>query len=135
MGLSGDQVVIVNRTERPLSFKADGRDYVLKPGKNYGLTNAHAKFAVAQNPMPGTEDYYSLQFESLVGVEDSDGRVIRDVEPIPQEVIDGLRDAERFDVRTMPEDAQKGRGKVAARYRPQAGRSAANANATAIGEA
>lgn len=130
MALSGDPVVLINRTSKPLSFKADGRDYVLKPGKNYGLTTAHVKFAKGQNPLPGTEDYYSLAFESLVGVEGGKNPT----DEISDETLDALKGVERFDVSTMDPEAQKGRSRQKGRYLHGRGSvSMATANSMAVG--
>jgi hypothetical protein len=65
----GEPVVLVNRTSEPLQFTADGRHYVLKPGSNYGFVQGHTRFALAQNPLMGSENYYTLDYVSKVGVE------------------------------------------------------------------
>lgn len=65
-------VCLVNRTPEPLQFTADGQHHMLKPGKNYGFFVWQAPFAKAQNPLMGSEDYFSLEFQSLVGVEGED---------------------------------------------------------------
>lgn len=92
----GDPIVLVNRTSKPLTFQVDGRQFTLQPGKNYNFLEGHARFAMAQNPLNGTEDYYTLQFVSLVGVE---GKT--DCESIPDEVIEAAKEAERFDISSL----------------------------------
>lgn len=64
----GSPIVLVNRIGEPLYFTADGQHFKLEPGENYGFVEPHAKFAMAQNPLMGSEDYNTLEFESLVGV-------------------------------------------------------------------
>jgi hypothetical protein len=132
----GDEVILVNRTERPLSFKADGRDHVLKPGENYGFNAGHAEFAYKQHPLPGTQNYDSLQFVSLIGIiRASDGTVLYDCSPIGSDIIAAAAGKELFDIETMPADAQKGR--TVSKGRHLAGRetaSLATANAIAAGD-
>lgn len=64
----GNPVVLHNRTSKPLEFTADGRHYVLQPGDNHGFLEGHVRFACNQNPLMGSEDYYTLEFTSKVGV-------------------------------------------------------------------
>lgn len=91
--MTGEPIVLVNRCDAPLSFVADGRHYELAPGDNHGYVSAHARFAMAQNPIFGTEDYYSLEFASLVGVK---GQTPCD--PIPDEILlRAMENPERFD--------------------------------------
>ena len=66
--MTGNNIVLVNRTSKPLEFTADGRHYILTPGDNPGYVEGHAHFACHQNPLLGSEDFYTLQFTSLVGV-------------------------------------------------------------------
>lgn len=126
----GEQVVLVNRTRKILNFMADGRSYSLKPGKNYGFVDSQARFAKAQNPLMGTEDYLTLEFQSLVGVQGID-----DCDEIPQEVLDAAAEAERFDIASMVPAARKNRTALAARLQLK-GRvaSLAGANSQAVGE-
>lgn len=122
----GDAIVLVNRTETPLQFVADGRHYVLQPGLNHGYVSGHAKFAMAQNPLFGSEDYHTLDYQSLVGVVGQ-----TDCEPIPDEVLLAAMDKpERFD------RAASGMApKVAVKTRKLQGRvaSASNDNVFATG--
>jgi len=108
----GDDVILVNRTSKPLTFKADGRDFVLKPGANYGFNSGHAEFAYKQHPLPGTQDYGTLQFVSLVGIMREDGQELTelfDCSEITDERIAKAAGKELFNVATMPPDAQVGR--------------------------
>lgn len=126
----GDQIVLVNRTKKNLSFMVDGRSYTLKPGKNHGFVESQARFAMAQNPLMGTEDYLTLEYQSLVGIEG-----VNDCSEIPEEVIEAVKEAERFDLASMAPAARKNRVAVAARL-PLKGRVASgiSANSNAIGE-
>lgn len=127
----GDPVILVNRTTEPLPFVADGRHYVLEPGDNYGYVSGHVQFALAQNPLMGSEDYHTLDFQSLVGVK---GSKEYPSDPIPEEVlIAAMDEVERFSrvdsglapvKRVRPRSAMP-RGRAVA--------SLANANALAMG--
>ena len=64
----GSPIVLVNRVGEPLNFVADGQHHVLQPGDNHGFVDSQAYFAMAQNPLMGSEDFYTLNFQSLVGV-------------------------------------------------------------------
>lgn len=75
-------ITLVNRTSEPRSFTADGVQHILQPGDNHGYFAWQAPYAKAQNPLFGSEDYYSLEFTSLVGVKGED-----DCEPIPDEIL------------------------------------------------
>lgn len=86
-------ICLVNRTTEDLQFTADGQHHVLKPGDNYGFFAWQAPFAKKQNPLFGSEDFYSLEFVSLVGEKGVD-----DCEPIPEKVlIAAMENPERFD--------------------------------------
>lgn len=86
-------IVLVNRTSEPLKFTADSQHHILAPGKNYGFFAWQAPFAKAQNPLFGSEDFYSLDYTSLVGVEGEDN-----CDPIPEEeLIAAMDKVERFD--------------------------------------
>lgn len=94
MGLSGSPVVLVNRIGENLSFVADGQHHILTPGDNYGFVEAHAFYAMKQNPLMGSEDYYTTEFKSLVGVK---GRADCPCDPISDEELLASYDAiERF---------------------------------------
>ena len=128
----GNQIVLVNRTQHPLKFTADGRQYTLQPGDNYGFVESQAQFAKAQNPLMGTEDYYSLEFESLVGVKGED-----ECSPISDETLEMVNqtEAERFN---RERSGLRKAVKVVPRHRMPVGRTGGvttggNANAFAIG--
>ena len=98
--MTGNPIVLVNRTTSNLKFVADSKHYELKPGPNYGFLEAHARFAQAQNPLPGSEIYHSLDFTSLIGVKDVEGNEISDCSPISDEAILEAEErslGERFD--------------------------------------
>jgi hypothetical protein len=89
----GDPIILVNRIQSDLTFVADGRHYELKPGPNYGFVSGHAQFAMAQNPMFGSENYYTLDYESMVGVQGQ-----TNCDPISDaELLVSLDKPERFD--------------------------------------
>lgn len=130
--MTGEPVVLVNRTEIPLTFVADSRHYVLQPGDNYGFNRAHAFYAKKQNPLMGSEDYYTLDFTSLVGIKGED-----DCDPISTAVLEAANkeEAERFN---RERSGLRAAVKVAPRHRIPTGRTggittAANENAFAIG--
>ena len=91
----GTPIVLVNRTGSVLKFVADGQHFELTPGDNYNFVEPHAYFAMAQNPLMGSEDYYTLEFQSLVGVK---GDPARPTTPFSDEEL-GVAAAtiERFD--------------------------------------
>lgn len=89
----GSPIVLVNRTDMALKFTADGVHHELQPGDNYGFVDSQAYFAMAQNPVMGSEDYYTLEFKSLVGVKGQ-----TDCTPLSDEVLlKGMESIERFD--------------------------------------
>lgn len=130
----GSPVILVNRTDAPLNFTADSRHYILTPGDNYGFVEGHVQFAVAQNPLMGTEDYLTLEFQSLVGVK-QDGKEIYPCEKLTDDqLLAGMESKERFDRET----AGLGAVKFVKPRHPQPGKgrafpTAAGANAFAIG--
>jgi hypothetical protein len=97
----GEQIVLVNRVGEPLTFIADGQQHQLQPGDNYGFVDSQARFAMEQNPLMGTEDYYTLEFRSLVGVRKSVNNKLVDktpCEPISDEdMLTAMECIERFD--------------------------------------
>jgi len=131
MGFVGSPIVLVNRTGEDLKFVADGQHYVLTPGENYGYVQPHAYFAMAQNPLMGSEDYYTLEFQSLVGVKGQ-----TPCEPFSDEaLLAALDEIERFD-RSAADLRPSVR--VKPRYRMPKGRTGevvtgANENSMAIG--
>lgn len=91
----GSPIVLVNRTGDILNFTADGIHYSLTPGDNYGFVEPHAYFAMAQNPLMGSEDYYTLDFQSLVGVK---GDPLRPDTPYSdEELLAAMDNIERWD--------------------------------------
>lgn len=91
----GSPIVLVNRTGEDLKFVADSRHYVLTPGDNYGYVQGHAYFAMAQNPLMGSEDYYTQAFQSLVGIK---GDPAFPCEPFSDdELLKAYESIERFD--------------------------------------
>jgi hypothetical protein len=95
--MTGNPVVLINRTSRVLTFVADGKQYELTPGENYGFNSAQARFAKAQNPLMGSEDYHTLRTESLVAIKGSKDPV----DEISDEVLNAAP-LERFDRSSMP---------------------------------
>ena len=65
----GPFVVVINRTSRDLTVQVDSRQWVLKPGRNAGLSHIVAERAIKQHPRRGTFDTRLGGGESLVGVE------------------------------------------------------------------
>jgi hypothetical protein len=91
--MTGAPVILVNRIGEVLNFVADGQHYVLQPGENYGFNEAQAPFAIRQNPLMGSEDYYTLDSQSLVGIKGQ-----TDCTPLSDEVLLAAMDCvERFD--------------------------------------
>ena len=121
-------ITLVNRTSEPLKFTADGKHEVLQPGENHGFFAWQAYYAKAQNPLFGSENYYTLEFESLVGVKGEDN-----CDPIPEDVlIAALDKVERFD---READGLRPGVKVPNRHTPKgrAPSSMAGQNAFAVG--
>lgn len=132
MAIVGDPIVLVNRTAHPLEFTADGRTYKLTPGDNYGYVRPHAQYAMAQNPLMGTEDFYSLEFESLVGIKGESA-----CDPIADDVLEEVNktEVERFN---RERNGMRSGMKVQPRHRMPTGRtggvtSHATQNAFAVG--
>jgi len=121
----GNQICLVNRTGENLKFVADGQHHVLVPGDNYGFVEPHAYFAMAQNPLMGSEDYYTLDFQSLVGVK---GDPTRPTTPFStEELLESYDQDERFN--RAASGMAPGR-KIKARHRPLQGRIASNLDAS-----
>lgn len=98
--MTGDPVILVNRTSQELQFTADGRTHKLKPGDNYGFSQGHVRLAMAQNPLMGSEEYHSLNFTSLVGVKKTDGEAYPEtpIDPIDDDtLLAAMESIERFD--------------------------------------
>lgn len=102
--MTGDPITLVNRTDEKLKFTADGRHYELAPGDNHGYVEAHAFFALKQNPVMGTEDYATVTSIYKVGVKKGGVEMPEyPCDPLPAEVLLAGMDArERFDRRTTP---------------------------------
>lgn len=116
--MTGNPVCLVNRTDAPLAFTADGRHYVLEPGENHGFVEAHTRFALAQNPLNGTEDYATLEFQSKVGVK---GNPAYPVTPLTdEELLTAMDSVERFDRRTI--GGREGAKAERSRFAPPRGR-------------
>lgn len=62
-------VTLVNRTTRTLFGTWDGRQHKIAPGKNQFPATMAQKFK-EQNPIFGTQDPYSLDKQSLLGIEE-----------------------------------------------------------------
>lgn len=107
----GSQIVLVNRTGEVLHFVADSMHYDLQPGENYGFIEPHGYFAMAQNPVMGSEDYYTQAFRSKVGVKGA-----TDCTPLSdEELIQGMDSIERFnrkDAGLAPVDIVKPRHRM-----------------------
>lgn len=67
----GELVTLINRTNRDLSVRFDGRTRILKPGPN-PITAEWVRFAKMQNPRMGSFAPGTLQGDYLVGVEGID---------------------------------------------------------------
>jgi hypothetical protein len=67
----GEVVTLINRTNRELSVRFDGRTRILKPGPNL-ITAEWVRFAKMQNPRMGSFVPGTLQGDYLVGVEGID---------------------------------------------------------------
>jgi hypothetical protein len=63
-----EYVEVTNRTTKPLTVTWDGRRHALPPGKS-SHPSIVAEAAKRQNIVMGSEDPYTLEVESLVGVE------------------------------------------------------------------
>ncbi len=89
----GSPICLVNRTGENLKFTADGQHFQLAPGDNHGFVQPHGYFAMAQNPLMGSEDYYTLEFQSLVGIKGQ-----TPCEPYSdEELLKAMEKVERFD--------------------------------------
>lgn len=94
MALVGTPIVLVNRIGEDIQFVADGQHHVLTPGDNYGYVEPHAFYAMKQNPLMGSEDYYTTEFRSLVGVK---GRADCPCDPISDDdLLAAMESIERF---------------------------------------
>lgn len=129
----GSPVVLVNRTQEKLNFTADSRHYILEPGDNYGFVEGHAQFAVKQNPLMGSEDYYTTEFRSLVGVK---GRADCPCDPISDDdllaAMDSIERFNRADAGLAPTVVVKPRSRMP-RGRTGEVTTGASGNAMAIG--
>jgi hypothetical protein len=128
----GEPVVLVNRTSLPLTFVCDSRPYDLKPGPNYGFVQGHALYAIKQNPLMGSENYSTLGYQSLVGIEGNDEWPC---EPITDEqLLEAWETGERFDRKSKDSPLiQKVKAKAKAARLGRIDGGGAGANAMAIG--
>jgi hypothetical protein len=105
--MTGNIIRIFNRAPFGVIVTKDGRDHPIPPGYSH-ITSDLLRFAREQNPVPGSEDATTLQFESLISRVAPPGFVQRDsLEPISQEVLD-LMPKERINRRTLEADRQDG---------------------------
>jgi len=107
----GDIVQIFNRAPWPLKAIKDGRTHEIPVGISH-MTADVVPFAKAQNPLMGSEDPNTLQFESLVSVvipaNDPRKRVQRDpLDALPAEVIKAMSH-ERINRSLLDPDRQFG---------------------------
>lgn len=94
--MTGDIIRIFNRAPWELSAIKDGRRYVIPVGYSH-ITSDVLWYAQAQNPVPGTEDPHTFQFESLISYVHPDKRKQKDsLDPIPAETL-ALMPKERID--------------------------------------
>jgi hypothetical protein len=110
----GEIVTLINRTSRPLNVVQNGREIVLKPGKN-PVTADWIRFAKQQHPRMGTFDPSGLDGDYLVAVEghDPDEMCL----PIPPG--EEHRASERFDRRRMDVEGQSAQEVVTGVRPPQ----------------
>ena len=86
----GTIIEIFNRAPYALSVMKDGRSFPLPVGRSH-ITSDLLLYAKAQNPVPGTEDPASLQFQSLISYIAPNGqKQIDPLDSIPQEVLDAM---------------------------------------------
>lgn len=87
----GEVVTLINRTNRDLTARFDGRTRILKPGANL-ITAEWVRYAKLQNPRMGSFVPGTLQGDYLVGVEGVD-----DVSMLDMGEEAGRRTIEMFD--------------------------------------
>lgn len=105
----GNIVRIFNRTPYVLTATKDGRQFPIKPGYNH-VTSDIVFFARAQNPVMGTEDPGTLEYESLisrVANADEGEEQIDSLEPIPADIL-ALMPRERINRMLLDTERQKG---------------------------
>lgn len=90
-------VTLVNRTTRTLRGTWDGRVYSLLPGQNH-FPEAMARKFMEQNPIMGSEDYFSGQKEYLLGIAENNDPI----EPVEQ-----AESIELLNRSQMPEASRK----------------------------
>lgn len=88
----GDNVWIINRTSQVLIATKDSKQFHIPPGRSM-LRSDVIPFAKEQNPVPGTEDPFSLQVESLIAVEGTSDPT----DEIPDDVLALIKNGERID--------------------------------------
>lgn len=101
----GQIVKILNRAPWPLKVMKDGRQHDIPVGESH-ITEDLVPFARQQNPVMGTEDPNSLQYESLVSVIVKDPKNQRHpLDLLDAELLKSLS-VERIDRSLLPPDRQ-----------------------------
>lgn len=88
----GEIIQIFNRAPFPVSVMKDGRQKTIPAGYSY-ITSDWLRFAKQQNPVKGTEDPNSLQYDSLISYVVPAGSKQKQRDPldtIPIEVLQAL---------------------------------------------
>lgn len=80
--MHGPIVCLVNRTEHDLRAVKDGKVLVLKPGDNW-INSDWVRYAKAQNMVPGTRNYSTLEAQFLVGLRGTSDAI----DTIPDDVL------------------------------------------------
>lgn len=101
----GSIIQIFNRAPFALKATKDGRDYPIPVGLSH-ITSDILPYAKNQNPVPGTENPETLEFESLVSYVHPDPKKQRDpLDPIPADVLAAMP-VERIDRGLLQPDRQ-----------------------------
>ena len=87
----GRIVTVINRTSRLLKATKNGVDMSFPPGETH-VTSDWVRYIKQQNPVPGTGNPFTLEFDSLFGVKGTRD----DVSEIPDAVLNALP-VERLD--------------------------------------
>lgn len=104
---TGEIVQIFNRTTRTLTCMKGGRQHTIPPGLSY-VTFDVVMYARQQNPVPGSEDYQSLEYESLISLVAAKGQKQKHpLDVVPDDVLDALG-PERLNRASMQLDRQVG---------------------------
>jgi hypothetical protein len=98
---TGESCTFVNRTDRPLPFRFDGREYYLRPGDNENFPRVLVRYAMDQCRIMGTEDPLNpKRYDSLCGI-----KGVHDTSPVKQ----NTEALERWDRSKMPGRGKKGK--------------------------